>query len=276
VKPRVCIVVEAGSVPGRNPLVGPLRAALSRSGIDLVTWDPTADFAIPAAAPDADLYLLKGDHPSILSAAACLHDQGARCLNEFEATAAAADKARTVARLAQAGLPVPQTRVAGERERLAELLASGTKFVKPVRGAHGTGAGPLGPGGAEHAADGPWLVQELVHGPGYDLKTYGVGSHVAVRRMQFSPGVVDAPRVPVESPDPALIRLARAAAGACGLVCFGADFIQSDDGPVIIDVNAFPGYRGVSEAPSWLVDAISEELGVSTSGRRELHAGRYA
>lgn len=259
-KARVCALVEAGGVRGRNPLLPPLRDRLASADVVLVAWDPTGVFALPPRPPEADLYLLKGDHPSILSAAACLADLGARCLNGYGATAAAADKARTLARLTRAGLPVPASRVVGDGGRLAELLLEGPRFVKPVRGAHGEDVKLLGPGEADRAGRGPWLVQEPVSGNGYDFKVYGVGTRVAVRRARFEPGRVDAPREAVEHPDPALGRIAIAAAAACGLDCYGADFVLGPDGPVLVDLNAFPGYRGVDEAPAWVGEAVLAAL----------------
>ena len=258
---RVCALIEAGSTQGRNPLLPPLRAALARNGIELVAWDPTERLELPPRAPDADLYLLKGDHPAILTAAGCLADRGARCLNSFGATEAAADKGRMLARLERAGLPVPATSVAGDRNALAVSLAAGPRFVKPVRGAHGDGARRLEPGEAAAAAgSGPWLVQELVPNPGYDLKLYGVRKHVAVRRACFEPGAIDFPREPVERPDPAVLRLARAAGAAAGLELYGVDVLETPDGPVVVDVNAFPGYRTVSEAPAWLAAVVLDTI----------------
>jgi ribosomal protein S6--L-glutamate ligase len=257
---RVCIVVEAGGVPGRNPLLGGLRTELGRRGVDLVAWDPTAGLDLPPTAPEADLYLLKADHPVALAAAGCLHDAGAPCLNAYPSTMAAQDKARVVARLSRAGVPVPATRLVGERADLAAALSGGTRFVKPLQGFHGVGAGRLGPGGADRAGPGPWLVQEAVGAGNSVLKVYGVGDQVAVRRMDFRPGVVDAVRHPVAAADPALAELACAAARAVGLVCFGADFVVGRDGPVLVDLNPFPGYRSVAEAPVWLADAVEAEL----------------
>jgi len=258
---RVCALVEAGSTPGRNPLLEPLREQLAAAGVTLAAWDPTQRFPLPAQAPPADLYLVKGDHPAVLTAAACLADAGARCLNDFEATAAAADKARTLARLARAGLPVPCTEVVGDLDTLAEVIAGGVRFVKPVRGAHGEGAQRLGPGDDPAAAgSGPWLVQEAVEGPDHDIKVYGVGTRAAVRRARFTPGSVDHPRERVDDPDPQIVELAVAAAQATGLTCWGVDFIAAPSGPVIIDVNAFPGYRSVADAPSWLTAAILDGL----------------
>jgi ribosomal protein S6--L-glutamate ligase len=257
---RVCALVEAGGEPGRNPLLPPLRARLAEHDVELLEWDPTGLLALPVAPPDADLYLVKGDHPSVLTAAACLADTGAPLLNDLASTALVADKARAVAAVAAAGVRVPSTVVAGDAEALAAALADGPRVVKPVRGAHGTGVRRLGPGQAGQADGGPWLVQEPVGTGGPDLKTYGVGDRYAVRAMRFVPGVVDSPREPVADPPPGLVDAARAAARACGLVCWGADFLLDDDGPVLVDVNAFPGYRTVDEAPGWLADAVLEAL----------------
>jgi len=258
---RACVLVEAGSTPGRNPVLPPLRRQLAKVEVELVAWDPTGQLGLPPDAPDADLYLLKGDHPTILTAAGCLADSGARCLNSFAATEAAADKARILARLAEAGLPVPATQVTGDRAALAAALAVGARFVKPVRGAHGNGARRREPGQADAAAGtGPWLVQELVPSPGYDLKLYGVRDRVTARRAPFVPGEVDVPREPVERPDPAVLRLARAAAEAAGLELYGVDMLETRDGPVIVDVNAFPGYRSVAEAPGWIAAVVLDAL----------------
>jgi ribosomal protein S6--L-glutamate ligase len=113
----------------------------------------------------------------------------------------------------------------------------------------------LGPGQEASAGEGPWLVQERVGDGGRDLKIYGVGDRAAVRAMRFSPGVVDAAREPVLAPPAGLEDLARTAARACGLICWGADFLLRPDGPVLVDLNAFPGYRSVAEAPEWIADA---------------------
>jgi ribosomal protein S6--L-glutamate ligase len=258
---RVCAVVEARGVPGRNPLLEPLRRRLARDGIELAEWDPTGALHLPPRAPEADLYLLKADDPAALAAAGCLADRGARCLNSYSATNAAHDKVRTHSRLARAGLPVPATWLVSHRDALAAELDAGPRFVKPVGGAHGEQAGRLGPGEAGLAGPGPWLVQEVVgDGSPLVLKVYGVGPRVAVRRAAFVPGVVDVPREPVEGYDASLSRLALAAAETCRLVCYGADFVIGHEGPVLVDLNAFPGYRGVPEASDWVAEAVLAEL----------------
>lgn len=260
VRRRACILVEAADVPGRNPLVPSLHVELAHRDVDLVAWDPTGGLDLPPHAPDAEVYLLKSDHPLVLAAAGCLHDTGARCLNGYVATAAAQDKARTLALLSRAGLPVPATRLVAERADLAAALAGGGRFVKPLQGFHGIGAGRLGPGEADRAGPGPWLVQEVVGEGDSVLKAYGVGGRVALRRMTFRPGVVDAARRPVADADPTLGDLACRAAEVAGLVCFGADFVAGSSGPVLVDLNPFPGYRSVDDAPAWVADAVLSAL----------------
>jgi glutathione synthase/RimK-type ligase-like ATP-grasp enzyme len=133
-----------------------------------------------------------------------------------------------------------------------------------------TGTSPPGRASSNRSAfragPGPWIVQEYIEGPGFDLKVYGVGDRLAARRTVFTPGVFDAPREPFRLEDPAIARWSREAALACRLVCFGIDFILSPDGPVIVDVNAFPGYRGVLEAVEWLAAAVRAELRARSAG----------
>jgi len=43
---------------------------------------------------------------------------------------------------------------------------------------------------------------------------------------------------------------------ALGLGQFGRDVIESDDGPVVVDVNYFPGYKGVPDAGAMIADYI--------------------
>ncbi|MDN0198592.1 hypothetical protein [Streptomyces sp. S.PNR 29] len=262
-RPRVCVLVEAGTDAGRNPLLRPLDAALAARGARCTAFDATAPWT-PADLPAADVFLVKGGDPAVLCAAGAAADAGGACLNSLAATLRVSDKARVLALLDRAGLPVPATTVAADADTVAGLLrAAGTpRFVKPLHGQHGRAVGLLRPGERPVGA-GPWLVQEAVHGPGYDYKLYGVGSRAAVLRVHVEPGRVDMPRVPVPAPEPGLVRLGLRAAGVCGLVCWGVDVVAGAHGPVIVDVNAFPGYRGVPHAADWIADAALATAGAA-------------
>lgn len=262
--PRVCVLVEAGWDAGRNPLLRPLGAALAARGGSLASFDATVPWE-PSDLPGADVFLIKGGDPAVLCAAGAVADAGGACINDLPATLRAIDKIRTLALLERAGLPVPSTTVAADEGAVADLLRTvgGPRFVKPLRGRLGRGAGTLHPG--EHpAGGGPWLVQDVIDGPGFDYKVCGVGGRAAVLRVRVEPGRLDVPRVPVPDPDPALVRLGLRTAEACGLTCWGIDVVTCADGPVIVDVNTFPGFRGVPDAAGWVADAA---LAVASRGR---------
>jgi ribosomal protein S6--L-glutamate ligase len=44
---------------------------------------------------------------------------------------------------------------------------------------------------------------------------------------------------------------------ALGLDIFGVDVLFGDDGPVLIDVNPFPGFRGVTDAVRMIANHIA-------------------
>jgi ribosomal protein S6--L-glutamate ligase len=258
-------MVEAGSDAGRNPLLRPLGAALAARGASCMAFDATAPWT-PADLPAADVFLIKGGDPAVLCAAGAVADAGGACLNDLAATLRGIDKARVLALLDRAGLPVPATTVAADADAVAGLLrtAATPRFVKPLRGRLGRGAGVLCPG-ERPAGAGPWLVQEVIDGPGFDYKVCGVGGLAAVLRVRVEPGRLDVPRVPVPDPDPGLVRLGLRTADVCGLLCWGVDVVTCADGPVIVDVNTFPGYRGVPDAADWIADAALATAGAARS-----------
>ena len=63
-------------------------------------------------------------------------------------------------------------------------------------------------------------------------------------------------------PLPDSIRAAALAAGyALGLELYGVDFLLPQDGSgdfAVVDVNAFPGYNGLDDAPAALADYLFE------------------
>jgi glutathione synthase/RimK-type ligase-like ATP-grasp enzyme len=53
---------------------------------------------------------------------------------------------------------------------------------------------------------------------------------------------------------------------AMGLSLYGLDVIESPDGPVVVDVNYFPGYKGVPGAAAAIADHI-DHAARATTGR---------
>ena len=44
----------------------------------------------------------------------------------------------------------------------------------------------------------------------------------------------------------------------CGLGLYGLDIIESDRGPYVVDVNYFPGYKGVPNAAGMIADYVDD------------------
>jgi ribosomal protein S6--L-glutamate ligase len=155
------------------------------------------------------------------------------------------DKALTAARLRAAGIPAPQTWLTADPMTLAPLLDRTSLVIKPLRGLHGRGvqrvrnlpeleAVPRGE---------PLVAQEYVPGPGRDLKLYLVGDKVFAVRKPFSATSYVRDGESCRPPDAAR-EIALECGRALGLGLYGLDLV---DGPVVVDVNYFPGYRGVPD-----------------------------
>jgi ribosomal protein S6--L-glutamate ligase len=200
--------------------------------------------------PERDLYVLKSHTEHSLSIAAALDEQGARLLNPLAACAATQDKARCHRRLAAAGIPVPRTLVTGDYGCVVEALRSETPLVvKPVRGHRGIGVEVISKPEqlrGRMAPQSPLLVQQFVPGSGEDLKVYVVGQRVWAVRKPFSSDSFTRPgrAVPVSGE---VADIALRAGAALGLGLYGVDIVEGSDGPVVVDVNYFPGYKGCAD-----------------------------
>jgi ribosomal protein S6--L-glutamate ligase len=103
------------------------------------------------------------------------------------------------------------------------------------------------------------LAQRYVAGAGRDLKLYGIGRQVwAVRKPSPLNGRVGtSDKVePVET-TPALQDLGRRCADLFGLELYGVDCIETEDGPVVIEVNDFPNFTGVPDADNKLAQYLT-------------------
>jgi ribosomal protein S6--L-glutamate ligase len=249
-----------------TPLLREVIALLEERAIG-IDWAVVEEAAIPAGQPraDYDFYLLKSYTDLGLSLAAVLHEQGARILNPYPACAALRDKVATAWHLQAAGLPTPRTWSTGDPGLLADRLREGPLIFKPARGVHGAGIRvvrderELGHFREELAARSrlrePLLAQELVEGGGEDLKLYVSGPEVFGIRKAFSETSFQEDGRPCDVA-PELAELARRCGRAFGLTLYGLDLIEGPEGPVIVDLNYFPGYRGVPGAAERVAEQI--------------------
>jgi ribosomal protein S6--L-glutamate ligase len=148
---------------------------------------------------------------------------------------------------------------------VAAIAADGPVVVKTRLGSRGEGVAVLERGdGWPVDGPGPWLVQDRVPGDGWDRKLFVVGPrvHGTLRRWPAR-SLADKLGRPLRV-DAELAELALAVGGVFGLCAYGVDVIDGPDGPVIVDVNAFPGFKGVPGAVGLLCDHLLEHLGRGT------------
>lgn len=234
-----------------------------------------------------DLYVLKSHTELTLSLAGVLHAQGARFLGPYPSCLATQDKIMTAHRLHAAGVPIPRCWVTGDLTLLSAVAEERSLIIKPHRGHRGAGIAIVNkPQDLESlpASNEPVLIQEYVRGSGEDIKVYVVGDDVFAVRKPFSETSFTRPGRPCEV-DPEVRRIALRCGMAAGLGLYGLDVIDGPDGPVVVDLNYFPGYKGVPDIAPLIADyiegyALAERgpeplpIGLDDDGRERVDTGR--
>jgi ribosomal protein S6--L-glutamate ligase len=199
---------------------------------------------------DDDLYLLKSYTELSLSLAGALSKQGANLINLYDGCTAARNKIVCYQMLKKACVPVPNAWITSDLSFLAPLLRQHALILKPVMGWRGEGVHVVR-GEKELTSlpkvDGPLLIQEYIENPGEDLRLYVAGEEVFGIRKRFSRTsfAVDGEPVPVSRE---MRSIARLCGRIFGLQLYGIDVIEGAAGPRVVDVNYFPGYKGVPGA----------------------------
>jgi ribosomal protein S6--L-glutamate ligase len=209
-------------------------------------------------AGDHDLYLLKSHTGLSLSLAGVLYAQGARLLNPYQSCLLVQNKIVVSRLLRLAGVPAPRAWVTGNLELARPLLAETPLIIKPYMGHRGAGLHLVRrPEELSRIPppDYPVIIQEFIEGKGEDLKIYVAGDQVFGVQKPFSETSFAVPGRPV--PITEEVRdLALRCGRACGLGLYGLDIIESPRGPFVVDVNYFPGYKGVPGAGPLIADYI--------------------
>lgn len=203
---------------------------------------------------EADLYILKSKTELWLNLAAVLDAKGAHILNAYPACVNTINKIRTASCLSAAQLPIPRSWVTGDLERILEVTDVMPLLLKPNIG-HGGAGIRLVRDRAELAAtqiDDGMFVQELITQVEDELKLYVIGDRVFGVRKHAGSGE----REPV-AVEPMIEDVALRCGRALGLEIYGVDVIISSNGPIVIDVNYFPSFRGVPNIARPLTDYIS-------------------
>lgn len=264
--------------PAVNPVMRRLLRSLEDEGAETYIHVPEHGVTDERGMPDGeslDLVLLKSATTLALSVAVAGESSGARFLNGARTTLRAHDKAATLARLAAAGLPVPETFLFQPAQTVGASQARGGSWVsKPVLGVHGRGvvfhpkfptaleAPPvLGDEPLYTVDDGTRLLQRRAGGGEADVKVYVAGEEVFAGSKHFGPSSYSEDGISPVVLDKKVVEVVRAVGEALGLRLFGVDLRFEGDEPTIIDANPFPGYRGFPGAVEALRGEVLRILG---------------
>ncbi len=190
---------------------------------------------------------------------------GITVINGSTAISQSRDKMRSLQLMASAGLSVPATVLTRDPKNLKSAIASvkGMPVVmKLLQGTQGVGVmlvhTPISLGSVLDAVRGlgkDLLLQQFVaEGAGRDYRVFVVGGKVVATMMRTAPegefrtnihrggagAWVDLPRE--------YERTAIAAAHSMGLDVAGVDLMESEDGPLVIEVNSSPGFEGIERS----------------------------
>ncbi|CAM5610417.1 ATP-grasp domain-containing protein [Streptomyces hirsutus] len=211
-----------------------------------------------------DAWVLKtvsgGPGLTLLEAAA---SAGLTTINNARAIRGVRDKALAAAIGLSRGLPLPVTYAAALPELLVEIPESEYPIVvKPADGSSGRAvhlvSSPrrLAEMLPELAEEGMLIAQPYVPNSGVDIKVYSIGDelYATERRSPLHPDhAVRERRVPLSAE---IAAIAGQVGAVYGLDLYGVDVVLGPNGPVVVDVNDFPSFRQVPDAPVRLARAV--------------------
>jgi ribosomal protein S6--L-glutamate ligase len=243
----------------------PARVVVAGQDSRLSSVAPLSDDAALSAWSEirpGDLVVARTRDPFALALLEEAQARGARLLDDVHAVHRVRNKMTCALALARRGLPVPATLLARAPQDLAALPSSAFPLVvKPVLGDNARGVRIVGC--REEIEDLAWhgelhLAQTYVDAGGFDIKLYVAGGRIwATRRPSPLRGVTEI-SLPVEV-GPALRRIAVACREIFGLRLLGVDVLESEQGLAIVDVNEFPNYTGVADAPAAIGELVLAE-----------------
>jgi ribosomal protein S6--L-glutamate ligase len=209
--------------------------------------------------PVHDLYVLKDTSDMGLGLAGILHAAGAVIINPYPASVILRDKIASTGILKAAQLPVPETYVTADLRKLAPLLKDGPLVVKPYRGRDGEGVrvahdeseliDPL-------SRRAPFFAQRYRKPDGMDHKLYVIDGQVFGVLRKWPAKTYEEKLGSPLTVTPSLRDYAVRCGAAFGVKILGLDIVMSDGEPYIVDVQSFPGFKGVPDAALRLADYI--------------------
>jgi ribosomal protein S6--L-glutamate ligase len=243
----------------RSAVLEELFAVLTHRGFEVTESTPDTAVQNLDLIPRHDLYILKARTKFAISFAGVLHHCGARLLNPYRPCLTLLDKIVVTAAMRHAGIPTPRSWAAADSALLSTAITERAPHViKPFDGIHSQGIRVVG--GPSELSNGPVtvgpvLIQEFVQGCTERFKIHCVGDRVFATWKPFSLGGTHMAGQPCTVSDE-VRRIALRCGALFGVGLYGLDVLIGRDGPVVVDVNSFPGYSGVPAVAPVIADYI--------------------
>lgn len=247
--PRITLLL--GKPPRRGTLLAEVAEHLASAGT-------TVRLRLPHDAPVAHddlvgeaLVVQRGLADAVDPLLEAAHADGTTLCNPWPAERILRDRLAWRAALREADIPIPEATTTDDWATVVELADGGDVVAKSLSGpGRGetvlSGTGETLPRAAPFA--GPYIVEERLEFDGLDRKLYVVGDEVRgllkASTLELPHG---APGEPFQ-PAPHLVELALRTREALGAHLVGVDVVETPTGGRVVDVNSFPGYRGVADA----------------------------
>ena len=252
---------KKGRTEGEGSVMADVAARIEARGhtLDAIFPDETL-LDIAKSGPDCDLYLLKSGTPQAMALAALLDAGGARILNPYDTVVKIKSKILSSRLLSDAGIPVPDAFVANDTASLAQLLSRNPIVIKPLfGGSRGRGVEIVRSiDELPQTEDGAVFVQSYHQPDGKDYKLYRIGSRVFGVRRVWPALTLEDKRGEAFEPSSEMIDITLRCGDAFGIDLYGIDIITSGGRPYVVDINSFPGFKGIPEAGRYLADYITE------------------
>ncbi len=253
---NICLIQDNPETP-RHPVIAGVLHTLSTTYtvrlLDVNTLSGAQAIAQEEMHPQADLYLLKSHALQALDVAYHLEQCGARVVNGWAATLACQDRVLMTRYMNKAGLPWPHTWNFSSLKYLLEqdeLLAT-LPFPLIIKSRY-SGRDDLV--GKLHNVD---ELQALA--PQWSLIDEQL--FVARRRtpLERNAAKKDFPLTAEELPGD-WVQITLEIGRVFNMRLYGVDLLSTERGPIIVDVNSFPGFRGVHGADSAIVALVEQSI----------------
>lgn len=254
----ICLIMDNPETPHHPVIAVALQRLSATHNVRLLDVRAlTSDEAIAEEEkhPMADLYLLKSHAPQALDVAHNLEQKGALVVNSWASSVACQDRVLMAQRMREANLPWPYTwsyttlgSMLSDRNFLASLPFP--LIIKSYYSHRGDLVDKVDSIEQLEALATEWsqepvVLQEFAAGDGWDIKLWVIDQQIfAARRrtsLETNASKEDFPITPQKLPRE-WAYIALEIGRIFNMRLYGVDLLITGRGPMIVDVNSFPGF----------------------------------